>query len=296
MSDETTDIIPVEDIQISDSAVVNKILSRILRKESNLSYSALSAFMEGPREFIKYKLRQREQTEAMQYGAMVHCLTLEPEDFYNRYFVLDDEEKKKEIGGAKPTATKAYKDWVLEMKVNAGSKEMVSAANHKMASQIAMDVRFNEASARILSLCPNREQEMEYDFGNYKWRGFKDGSGKDAIFDLKTCQDANPDKFLYDIYKMGYYIQGFMYLLGDSIIDGEPRMSDFRKDYYIIAVDKKAGISCHQLKPNYIERGRKEFEFYVNKFSECILTDGFDKSYEFFAQRYDGIYDADRTW
>lgn len=294
MSEEI--ITPGDNIQVSESAVIDEIIKKILRLESSLSYSALSAFSEGPREFIKYKLRTRETTDAMIYGGMVHCLVLEPKDFYNRYFVLDDVEKKKEIGGAKPGGTKEYKIWFEEMQRNAGSKILVKADDFKIAEMISRDCRYNDAASRILQICPEREESAEWEYGNYKWRGFKDMSGKDAVADLKTCIDANPDKVARDIYYNGHYIQGAMYLMADMIKEGKDPNGPFHKDFFIIAVDKKGGISCHEVKPNFLEKGRKKYQYLINKFSECILKDSFDQSYEFFAERYDGIYDVDRTW
>ncbi len=290
----------MEELQLSTDQIINNMLTAILRKEQHLSFSAISNFRESPRDFIKYKLHTVEPTEAMLYGQMVHCLVLEPGDFYNRYFVLDDVAKKEEIGGAKPAATAAYKAWLADMEKNANGKQLVTTADYTIAEQISRDVRFNDASSRILSICPEREQKIEWEFGNYKWQGFKDMSGKDAVADLKTCQDANPRKFRYDIINNWYYGQAAMYLTADAIISGvapEDINGVFHKDYYIIAVDKTGGVSCHLLKPNLIQRGFEEYQEMINKFSECVLKDAFDKSYDFHAQRWDGLYEVDKpSW
>lgn len=273
-------------IQLSRTQKVDEIIKKILRHESMLSYSSLSQFAESPADFIKYKLKEREQTEAMIYGSMVHCLVLQPEDFYNRYFVLDDKAKKEEIGGAKPGATKAYKEWFGLMQFNAGKKTLVTTEDFSIAQGISMGVKYNRTASAIMDLCPQREVGIEWDYLNYKFKGFIDGKGNGNKFDLKTCTDANPKKVRWSIMDMWYYGQAAMYGIGDESLTD---------NYYIIAVDKKGGVSCHQLAKNLLERGRKEYEYFVNKFSECILSDSFDSSYEFFADRWDGVYDFDKA-
>src|ERR1700722_5883559 len=85
------------------------IIEMIMRGDMMLSYTALANFIDSPKDFADYKLQKKEPTKAMIYGSMVHCLVLEPRDFLNRYYPLDDEMICMEIGGAKPRATKKYK-------------------------------------------------------------------------------------------------------------------------------------------------------------------------------------------
>lgn len=274
-----------QQIQVSRDEKIDGIIKKILRHESPLSYSSLSQFAESPADFIRYKLKEFERTEAMIYGAMVHCLILEPGKFYDRYFILDDKAKKKEIGGAKPGATTAYKDWFLNTKVTAGKKELVTTEDFEMANSIASGVINNRSANAILNLCPEREVKIEWEYLNYRFSGIVDGKGKGNKFDIKTCTDANPKKFRWTILDMWYHVQAAMYGVAGN---------DLNDNYFIIAVDKKGGISCHQLSSGLLEKGRKEYEYYVNKFSECILSDSFNNSnYDFFAERWDGIYDVD---
>lgn len=284
---------PIVDLILSDDEKINGIITPIVRQQAHLSFSALSNFAETPRDFIRYKLKTMEVTDAMLFGAMLHCLTLEPDDFANRYLVIDDEEKKKEIGGAKPGATAAYKTWFQLQQQNAGDKQLVKQADFRSALRMSQDVRFNSASSRVLDICPHREQLVEWEYGNFKWKGFKDGSGEISIFDLKKVQDASPRAMQWDIIKKRLYLQAAMYLKADALMAGnDDWRAVFEKDYYIIAVDESAGVSVIQLPKQLIERGLKEYDYLIGKFSECILSDKFDASYEFFADGWDGIYTA----
>jgi PDDEXK-like domain of unknown function (DUF3799) len=267
-------------MQVSENTVIQNILSQLLSGQSHLSYSSLSSFKSSPKDFIDYKMGRKEQTDAMIYGAMVHCLVLEPEDFDNRYHCLDDADICNQIGGAKPRATKAYKEWKAVAEQEANGRILVETDDYTHAKIVAANVLNNDASRKVLSKCPKRELPVEWDYMNFKFKGFIDGIGDNAIFDLKTCPDANPKKFTREIYDRGYYLQAAMYIFSQP----EP------KPYYIIAVDRKGGVSVHGLDERLIDSGMKEYSELLTRFNECILTDHFNKSYDFWSNRHDGIF------
>lgn len=263
--------------------LVDKIIGRLMSGEKNLSYSSLSAFKKSPTAFIDYQLGIKEETDAMIYGSMVHCLVLEPDDFENRYFCLDDTVVCLNIGGAKPRATKAYKEWYAIEAAGAGDKIIVGTEDYRIARMTAKNVRENKASAKVLKLCPEREKKVEWEYMNFSFKGFKDADGEKDTFDLKTCTDADPEKFQREIINRGYYLQAAMYLQAEG-----PR------NYYIIAVDKKGGISVHLLHPKLVEYGLNEYHKLLTRFNECILRNTFHENYDFWSPRWDGIFMMER--
>lgn len=263
------------------------IIDSLMSHEGHLSYSSLCAFMDTPEKFVDYKMGQKEETDAMLYGAMLHCLVLEPEDFNNRYFVLEDEEICNSIGGAKPRATKQYKEW-RETEFGRASGKVIVEPNDFMAAKIAAGaVLNNRASRKVLNLCPGREIGVEWEYLNFKFKGFKDGEGNTAMFDLKSMPDATPKKVQREIVDRGLHIQAAMYTYGNTHNGGD------YKDYYIIAVDKKKGVSVHKLPQKLIEIGMDEYDNIMKKFNECILSDSFEQSHDFWSPRYDGIFDME---
>lgn len=259
---------------------IDKIIHGLMSHEDHLSYSSLSCFKKSPQKFIDYKLGIKEETDAMLYGGMMHCLALEPTEFHNRYHVIDDADKCNEIGGAKPRATKVYKEWYANAVKEAGDKQIVENGDYHAARIAAANIRNNRASAKILDQALIKEKPVQWEFKNFKFHGFIDGIGEKVVFDLKTCTDAAPDKFQREIIKRGYHLQGAMYLHAEGRV----------LDYYIIAVDKQNGVSVHKLDQALIEQGANEYNDLLDKFNHCILTDGFEQSYDFFSPRHDGIY------
>lgn len=256
------------------------IAAKLLSGEMHLSYSALSAFKESPAAFVAYKTRTRETTPAMLFGSMVHCLILEPEDFDRRYFTFDDSDKVNEIGGGNPRNTKAYKEWKVAACAGAGARIIVSPEDFRSAQTMAMGVLNNRAASKILRLCPLHEKGIEWEYKNFKFHGFIDGDGEDTTFDFKVMVDAAPRKVQRTIVDMDYHMQGSMYQYGNGRV----------KRHYIIAADRTGGVSVHLLHDKLIEKGMEEYDRLVGKFNECILSDGWGQSYEFYSDRYDGTF------
>lgn len=259
---------------------IDRIVQGLMSHEDHLSYSSISAFKNSPRTFIDYKLGVKDDTDSMQYGSMLHCLVLEPDDFFNRYHIIEDLEIFNQIGGAKPRATKAYKEWYQDAVGKAGEKQIVETNDYLSAKIAAENIRTNRASAKILNMATEREKPLDWEFKNFKFKGFIDGDGERLIFDLKTCTDASPQKFQREIMQRGYYMQAAMYLCGLGQV----------KDCYIIACDRKNGVSVHKMESKLIEHGATEFNEILDKFNHCILTDAFDQSHDFHSPRHDGVF------
>lgn len=256
------------------------IIDALMNHTGHLSFSSLKAFADSPASFVEYKLSKPEPTDAMLFGSMIHCLILEPEDFDNRYHCLDDADICNSIGGAKPRATKAYKEWKAVAMIEAGDRQLVETNDYFAAKKIASNVRHNRASAKILALCPEHEKEIEWEFKNFMFKGFIDGRGAKAKLDIKTCTDASPRKFHRTIIEEKYYLQAAMY----TYAEGQD------VPYYIIAVDRKGGVSVHKLHGHLLEHGMNEYSTLLDRFNECILKDHFDRSYDFFSDLYDGTF------
>lgn len=267
------------------SLLIEDMVAKLMRGDMCLSYTALSNFQISPAAFVEYKLGKKIETDAMIYGSMVHCLVLEPDDFDNRYLCLDDAQVISEIGGAKPRATKLYKEWYAVEAAKAGNRMVVEPEDAKHARTVAMNVRTNRASSKILRRVSVREKAIEWDFMNFKFHGYIDGDGDDTIFDLKTMPDADPKKVQREIASRGLHIQAAMYTIGNG---GMP------KKYYIIAVDKMGGVSVHLIHDRLMEQGLADYTRLVGKFNECILSEAWEQSFDFWAERADGIFTAEK--
>lgn len=279
--DEVQEIVIIE----NRDQKIERLIADLMSGEKSLSYSAMKAFRESPNDFIEYALREKKQTDAMFLGTVVHCLVLEPEKFAERYMIMDDAEICLQIGGAKPRATTKYKEWKAEFYAACGDKyQVVSSVIYKAAKFIADTVKNNRASRKVLAMCTESEQAIEWEYKNFRFRGFIDKIGEKCIIDLKLVKDAQAKKAQRTIIDMWYHGQAAMYLTAKEIMI----------PYYIICVDRKGGVSVHKLHKHLIEHGFEEYENLVLKFNECLLKERFDESFDFWAEQWDGIYIADK--
>jgi hypothetical protein len=279
---------------------VQELIDAIVSHERALSFSSLKQFAESPASFINYMLKQKVQTPAMLNGQMIHKLVLEPEEFDKVYFTFDDSEKIKELEAKNPggshRATKIYKEWKALQLQNAGDRVIVEPKDYIAAKIKAEAVQRNEPARRILNMCGIRERKIEWNYLNFRFKGFMDAytpglkglkrtwQSRGGITDLKNCPDAEPKKFQRDIINNKYYLQAAMYLQG----------CDEDIPYYIIALDGEDGVSVHELSPDLIKMGMEEYAKLIEHFNYCVLSDGFRESYNFWAERRDGIFTAEK--
>lgn len=260
------------------------IVSNLLTHKSHLSFSSLMQFADSPKDFIEYKLREKEETDAMIYGTLVHCLILEPDKFNERYVVCNDKDIMVAIGGAKPRATKQYKEWKAIFEQENSDKIIIDSDTYNLAVSTQVNALNNRAFYTKLKGEGENEKKIEWDFLNFKFKGIIDRTTTDFRLDIKTCQNANPKEFQRDIIKRKLYLQAAMYEIGEGI----------RKPHILLAIDAKGGCSAHVLDGELVNYGIKEYERLVNDFNRCILEDKFNESYEFWSERWDGTYLFDK--
>jgi hypothetical protein len=76
----------------------NELVLKLSGEDFKLSHTSLQAFSKSPRAFMRYKLKQREETAAMLTGTVMHCLVLEPHKFDEGYFILNADGPVQEPG------------------------------------------------------------------------------------------------------------------------------------------------------------------------------------------------------
>jgi hypothetical protein len=140
-----------------------------------------------------------------------------------------------------------------------------------------------------MDMCPEHEKPIEWELKNFKFKGFIDGNGEHAIFDLKSMADAEKRKAQRAVTDKGMYIQASMYQYGLGLT--RP------KQHFIIAADKMSGISVHELHPRLLAQGMEDYLLLVDLFNVCIINDDFERSFDFIAEyreeRRTGIFSCE---
>jgi hypothetical protein len=284
--------------------LMRPIVEDIVLGRRKLSYSAISNFIDSPKDFSDYKLRAKVETPAMIYGSMVHVLVLEPKEFESRYYTIDDSdivEALRAEGSKNPRATNKYKEWLSFAEEGANGRIIVAPKDYAHAKVVAYNVRTNRASARLLAACPLREQKVEWQFLNFGWQGVIDMEGETDIADLKTMPDANREKVDREIKRRRLYLQAVMYGMGSMSRDLKPGeileylVANDKKKKHVIAVDKLGGISVHTMHNRLLEYGLEELTHYTKLFNYCYTIEGWDMSQDFYGHPWNGAFVCEKS-
>lgn len=270
------------------------LIAKIEAGNQSLSFSAMKAFAVSPDDFVRYKLGDKVQTDAMLLGKVLHCLVLELDKFEERYFVLDDNNICAQIGGLKPRATKAYKEWKSGQMETIGDKEVVDMETYKQAFDMRNALYENEVTHRHLSKIVDKEYKIIWNHMDMEFTSFLDGVNLEQdnciIIDLKKVVSAAPKKVERVIFDEMYFMQLEMYRMAlKQKHDIDLELSKC----YVVAVDATCHVSVHKVHEDLLRFGRQKLEYLIKKFNECTFKNKWHEGYEFYSE-YGGIFLVDR--
>jgi exodeoxyribonuclease VIII len=243
--------------------------SRVIKENDEWYYgdqtlvtnSHLKVLLEsGPEGLAHYFENGSEDNAAFAFGRALHCLILEPEEFTNRYYIFDDREICKQIGGARPTSTNKYKEWKEQLSMDNLGKEMISL--YDMNTMEAMEAKLYSIP-QVKSLLEDTAREIIY---RNELLGVPVKCKIDAIkpnraiIDLKTTSDApTPYNMAKRIRNFGYDRQMAFYA---DIADVESA--------FIIAVQKTAPytVGVYEISRETLAEGKEKYEFALNMYKE----------------------------
>jgi len=242
-------------------------------KTPGISASGLIRIARSPAHFKEYLEHPPEPTAAMARGSAIHTAILEPEKFGSEYTVLDDEEICERIGGAKPRATKLYKEWRAQWDFEHVGKKVLTANDYDLTLRIAEKVLNHPTASQLLA----EPSETE---GTLQWTDEKTGvqlkcrpdrrvlAGR--LLDIKTTTDARPDAFSKSIFTYAYYLQASTYLEGVRTVCKQRNVP-----FTFIAVETDAphGIAVYELDQTACELGDIEFRRCVDLYARCAAAD-----------------------
>jgi hypothetical protein len=169
-----------------------------------------------------------EPTAAMRLGTAVHTLTLEADQFENRYVTAPSVDRRTKEGKAR---------W-LEFEAEAGGRELISADDRATISRMAEAVWRHPAAAMLLHWQGKAET-------THMWTDATTGveckcrpdwltNDGNLIVDLKTTEDASLRGFQRSVATYRYHCQASWYL------DGVQASTGHRPNQFIfVCVEKK---------------------------------------------------------
>jgi hypothetical protein len=210
-----------------------------------------------PLHFKHQQTAPRVETKALILGSAIHCATLEPESFDERYVVAP------EGVGKQSKADKAI--WA---ELDASGKIALSFDDGEQVMSVAHSVLAHKTASRLLT---NGNAEVAV-FGEMDGLNVKckcDYLRENvAIIDLKTTEDASEKGFMKSVLNYGYHQQAAFYM------DCLQSIGSPVEAFVFIVVEKSApyAVGIYELDDTYIEMGRELNRRAMNTYRECLET------------------------
>lgn len=236
-------------------------------KSVGLNASALKEFAKSPAHYDAYVNRTiRKASDTFRIGSQAHkciledCLTLNimPEcDRRTKAGKATFKEFQESLQSSDDYVTKAEFDNILKMREN--------VLAHPYGKDI---VNKDTAEKAAFVTCPTTGLELKCKYDCLPNKG-------NMIYDLKTCQDASPDSFKWDIKKFKYDIQDAHYSYIAELLGLD------MPHFVFICVEKSEpfGVSAIALDPDTRHKAKQRYFGLLQKFAECQKEDNFLECY-----------------
>lgn len=172
-----------------------------------VSKSDLDLISRSPLHYMDRKQNPPTQTEAMLFGSVVHKLVLEPETFAAEYAVAPKCDRRTKEG---KQVWQAFADSISD-------ETVISEELYAEAQNVANAVLNNPIAKKLLA-----DGQAEQSFF---WTDAETGmeckcrpdyliENKGLVIDLKTTENASPEKFVKSAYDYRYHVQAWWYTNG----------------------------------------------------------------------------------
>jgi exodeoxyribonuclease VIII len=207
----------------------------------------------------------------MQWGSLVDCLLLETEEFDSRY-ILQPETYTDSKGNVKKWSANANACKTVIADAKSAGKELVNADTLNNARLTVSAIRNH---SQIKPICANWQTQVSLfaEFDGVEVKGRLDALTDDAIYDLKTTQDASEQGFLRSIDKFLYHVQAAVYTRLYHAITGK------KLPFRFIAVENDTSLIAPIVAVYELEYNSRTVELGWNIFNKALrLVKKYDKS------------------
>lgn len=223
----------------------------------------------GP-EYVQLHLdgKIKDDTTALLFGRALHCAVLEPQEFNKRFIFFDDEQLINEIGGARPTATKKYKEAKEKFLQDNQDKTVLTEEEYRNIIMMKEKIMGNTQCKQLLE---GTDKEIIY---HDIIEGVKMKCKVDAIhlrnyiLDVKTMSKT-PHKanMIGQMNAYDYDMQAALYL----DITGA-------HTFWVIAIEKKYPftIGLYELSEDLIDQGREKYRIWLNEWKKYFIDKELD--------------------
>jgi hypothetical protein len=218
---------------------------------SELHFSALKTIAQSPMHFRSYLERGRADTASMRLGRAVHTMCLGGPEFA----VFD--------------GRRDGKKWD-EFKAANADREILSVSEHATARGIADSVRSHPRASELIREAHETEAAMRWERDGFQCAGRVDAYRAGSwVLDLKTTRDARPDRFKWEVQRLGYAEQLAWYA------DGLQRNARTCPEAYLIVVESAPPhpVVVYRLTARKLDYARRNVCAWLEQLRVCLAAD-----------------------
>lgn len=232
------------------------------RTRNGISSTELKRIAISPLHYKWYKDNPLDSdTPALLFGRAAHKYILEPYDFFNEFCVAPVCDKR----------TKEGKELYAQFLKESEGKDVITADQFEQLQNMRDAMTSTPFAEKLL------EGEHEKSFFwtddetglECKCRPDSYNEKYGIIVDYKTCQSAEPRKFMNHSIDLNYDLQAAYYL------DGVSKILDKEFKFVFIAQEKTPpyAVSIFECSDEYIKSGRDMYKQMLQTYKECSETD-----------------------
>lgn len=249
---------------------VDGISEEVYRSASGLNKSLLCEFMRSPKHYLSAVKNPIKPTKSMQLGTVLHQLVLRPYET-PCFAVMKKVDRRK-------TADKEY---AANFEAENAGKIIIDAEDEVIVRSMRESLMKNARFAKIMERTSHREfgifADRKCSDGVVRLKGMLDGycERDGTVFDIKTTEDASPEKFRKYFRNFKYDIQQvqYTYLLTATKLG----FSNFQ----FVAVEncEPFEVSFHTLSMEQYMRSFDKWKRSLDFFSACASKEDFNIGY-----------------
>ena len=219
-----------------------------------------------PSEFRYKKENPKEPTESMKLGTAVHCLSLEKEDFWNRYATFEPKITKEYKN---PKASKEYKDQYKQFLEENKGKIVLDYEFYSKAKEMANRVEQSGYLSNPKALRENVILQNAFGHDCKIKVDYLDVENK-LFVDLKTTSDSlDDDSLMRHILQWGFNLQACFYNEAIKQQFGEYFITVFLVIRTTPPYDIRPIILDHETDSEFFELGEKQIIKGLEKLEKC---------------------------
>lgn len=229
-----------------------------------LNASRFKAFHRSPFHFFNQK--EVETTEAMKIGTAIHTAMLEPSLYHSEIGYLPDVDGRTTEGKA---IKKAFEEQYA-------GKTILKAASKDVVERACTAITYSPEWGEIKGTQGMRyEQVLMCDLHDVACKSRLDllDVERGIIRDIKSCDDANIEKFKYTVKDRLYWLQaGFYTLMAEKVFDRK-----FNFEFIAVETSEPSSALFHAVDEQELDRWKNLVDILLLEYSDCLKADYWPK-------------------